>query len=261
MEDGASAVRHDKVVRTPPCLAMNGNGRFHISIEGNIGVGKTTLMAALHKMFDDVTFVAEPVEEWRSVDLLGRFYRKEISALEFQLCAITTRFGPLVEAFNNRETRMVISERSFQTDRNVFAASTLSHEKDWAPYELVYDQLRRAKPMDVREVFILLDTPSVAYERERIERRGREEERSITTEYLQNLRDVQNEWFDSVDASEKHRIDSTQSPELVAAQVGEIVRDLMARSLESPTSVSASNAPDVTSPMWKVDSCAPLIKV
>ena len=41
--------------------------KSYISIEGNIGAGKTTFIDTFSKVLENCDWLLEPVEEWRSV--------------------------------------------------------------------------------------------------------------------------------------------------------------------------------------------------
>jgi deoxyadenosine/deoxycytidine kinase len=47
-----------------------------VSIEGNIGSGKSTLVANLKEYFPHVILLQEPVEEWNRTGTLKYFYEK-----------------------------------------------------------------------------------------------------------------------------------------------------------------------------------------
>jgi deoxyadenosine/deoxycytidine kinase len=57
------------------------NEKIIISIEGNIGVGKTTFINIISNNIDDVFIVKEPVDEWTKLcdlngtNLLETYYR------------------------------------------------------------------------------------------------------------------------------------------------------------------------------------------
>jgi len=99
-----------------------------ISIEGNIGSGKTTLFDALRARpaLRDVIFVEEPVGLWEKIrddatgdSLLQRFYADpERYAFAFQTMAFFSRLALLAAA---PVGSTVVTERSLLTDRDVFA--------------------------------------------------------------------------------------------------------------------------------------------
>jgi deoxyadenosine/deoxycytidine kinase len=103
-----------------------------VSLDGNIGSGKSTtwnLLKEAYKTRDDVHFVEEPVDSWRhvkdaaGVPILTNFYKdKKAFAFRFQMMAYISRLALLRQTV--RETpgcRVIITERSVETDRNIFA--------------------------------------------------------------------------------------------------------------------------------------------
>lgn len=52
----------------------------HVTVEGNIGCGKSTFLAILKGNFPNITFIQEPVSEWqnvggKSINLLDMYYK------------------------------------------------------------------------------------------------------------------------------------------------------------------------------------------
>ena len=105
-----------------------------LSIDGNIGSGKSTLVNKLrHRLRDnkDVVFVDEPVNEWESIkdaagsNMIEKFYGNvKKYAFAFQMMAYISRLAKLKEVYRKAvddETSLIITERSVETDRMVFA--------------------------------------------------------------------------------------------------------------------------------------------
>ena len=95
------------------------NERLVISIEGNIGIGKSTLLSHLKARWKDdptVAFVCEPVELWEQHGLLEAMYANTISRSSFQLMAVITRYGTLAQALAS-DASLIITERSVHSDR------------------------------------------------------------------------------------------------------------------------------------------------
>ena len=98
-----------------------------ISIEGNIGIGKSTLMKQLKARlaYDDaVVFVDEPVELWESYGLLAAMYSGAISRTAFQLMVLNTRAAWLAKALARPGVSVVVCERSIWSDKVSSAGST-----------------------------------------------------------------------------------------------------------------------------------------
>lgn len=87
-----------------------------LSIEGNIGVGKTTQILRLKELFKDndrVVVLPEPVEEWVQKGFLEGMYSGSISKGEFQHCVLMSLAGDLLKALAQKPApALIITERS-----------------------------------------------------------------------------------------------------------------------------------------------------
>jgi deoxyguanosine kinase len=99
-----------------------------ISIEGNIGAGKSTLIELLKTKFPSVVFVDEPVDVWgtvkdsRGVTILEKYYENQTRyAFAFQMMAFITRVSRLRTALESNPHSIIVTERSVFTDREIFA--------------------------------------------------------------------------------------------------------------------------------------------
>jgi deoxyadenosine/deoxycytidine kinase len=100
-----------------------------ISIEGNIGSGKSTFLKYLkdHLTSDKICFLDEPVDDWLSIkdtndkNIIERYYGDQKKyAFPFQMLAYISRLSLLKKALHNNTYNYIITERSLFTDRNVF---------------------------------------------------------------------------------------------------------------------------------------------
>ena len=117
-----------------------------ISIEGNIGSGKSTIMKYLrHLKNDQIMFVDEPVDEWLQItneenkNCLQLFYEnKKKNAFWFQILAYITRLRNLLEIIEKNNDKIIICERSIYTDHHVFAKMLYEtgniEEMEWKTY-------------------------------------------------------------------------------------------------------------------------------
>ena len=65
-----------------------------VVIEGNIGVGKSSLLALLQERGHRVKF--EPVAQWEEGNLLELMYTKKLHLAVFQQTAVQTRWSTIV---------------------------------------------------------------------------------------------------------------------------------------------------------------------
>lgn len=104
-----------------------------ITIEGNIGAGKSTLVDVLKDRYadrTDVMFLQEPVDVWTKISQDGKnvlelFYGDQTKySFAFQVLAYTTRLQMIEEAIQEagkKDIRVIVMERSLEADRNIFA--------------------------------------------------------------------------------------------------------------------------------------------
>lgn len=118
-----------------------------VSLEGNIGAGKSSLVARLEVTLLSRALlqrtVQEPVKEWEESGMLARMYSGEVDPFEFQVFALATRTMGLVEAIDwlgkealEREARgkepgeaLLVVERDMQGDCSLFARHYLSAQQ------------------------------------------------------------------------------------------------------------------------------------
>jgi len=171
--------------------------RIDISIEANIGAGKSTLLRELKKRFpESINVIGEPLDEWQTLideskgnkNILELFYNDipEYS-FSFQMNALKTRIEK-----NNREkvgNKINVVERSIISDHYIFAKKLKDDGKmkiiQWKVYEEWYKWLTNAFDVIPKSMIYLRCSPEIAYER--VKKRNRSEEASITLEYLRSL--------------------------------------------------------------------------
>ena len=168
------------------------------SIDGNIGSGKSTLMANLREHYKDdenVIFLKEPVDEWaeikdeNGVTILEKFYEdSEKYAFSFQMMAYISRLKVLKDTIQNikksSKKTIVISERSLYTDKMVFAKMLYDTKKiepiNYQIYLNWFDTFSQEFP--VHKVIYVKTDPEKCHSR--ILKRAREGESLIPLEYL-----------------------------------------------------------------------------
>lgn len=176
-----------------------------IAIEGNIGVGKSTFTNILKENFNNSLIVSEPVDMWINMkddsgeNILGLFY-KDIKrwAYSFQNLAYVTRMIKISEAINS-DKELIFLDRSLGTDKNVFekmlyddkVLSDLEHKM----YELWCNFYQKNIHSGEEYIIYLKCDPKTSFER--IKKRGREEEKNITLEYLEKLHKYHELWLTS----------------------------------------------------------------
>lgn len=180
-----------------------------ISIEGNIGSGKSTFIQRIKDNIKgrSIIVVPEPVHEWehiRSEDgktMLTHFYEdQERNAFSFQMMAYISRLANIQKAIReNPECKMVITERCLETDRNVFAKMLFEDGKirdiDYQIYSRWFDTFADSvKPSHY--VYLKADAEVCLT---RVNIRSREGEGGIPLGYLKECGDSHTKWLETVD--------------------------------------------------------------
>ena len=170
-----------------------------LSIEGNIGSGKTTLMTNLREEYKNnphVIFLKEPVDEWATIQdangktILEKFYEnQEAYSFPFQMMAYISRLNVLRQALKGLDPDIkytIITERSLNTDRYVFAKMLYETGKmEDVCYQIYlnwFDTFSQEFP--VHKVVYVKTSPEICHGR--ISKRAREGEDCIPLEYLQS---------------------------------------------------------------------------
>lgn len=175
-----------------------------VSIEGNIGSGKSTIMKYLKNLNHyQIMFVDEPVDEWLNIvnkegkNSLQLFYEnKKENSFWFQILAYITRLRNLLSIIENNDNKIIICERSIYTDHHVFAkmlyeSDNLS-EMEWKTYIYWFDTFKNKTKLDL--ILYVNTTPNECLER--INKRNREEETNkISLEYLTLCHNKHTEWL------------------------------------------------------------------
>jgi len=168
-----------------------------LSIEGNIGSGKTTLMSHLREEYKNnpcIIFLKEPVDEWATIQdangktILEKFYENQQAySFPFQMMAYISRLNVLRQALKGLEPGKkytIITERSLNTDRYVFAKMLYEAGKmEDVCYQIYlnwFDTFSEEFP--VHKIVYVKTAPEICHAR--ISNRGRQGEDCIPLDYL-----------------------------------------------------------------------------
>ncbi len=171
--------------------------KYFITIAGNIGVGKSTLVQLLS---DRVGW--EPVFEAVSENpYLADFYEDmQRWSFQSQVYFLSRRLQQHHALLQNPNS--IIQDRSVYEDAEIFARNLYQqedmNERDWASYMDLYRTLTLLlKPPDL-VIYLKASVPTL---RRRILSRGRDFEHGIAGEYLDRLNKLYDEWADSFSLS------------------------------------------------------------
>jgi deoxyadenosine/deoxycytidine kinase len=176
-----------------------------ISIEGNIGSGKTTLVNLLKESLinnDKFIFISEPIDIWiknkdkNGENILTKFYtNQEKYAFPFQIMAYFSRLHLIKNAIKNNPDKIIITERCVNTDRNVFAKMLYEDNKiEDVCYNIYlewFDEFMDGMNIDK---YIYVDSEySLCHKR--INKRNRQGEENIPIEYLKRCELYHKQWL------------------------------------------------------------------
>jgi len=150
-----------------------------ICIEGNIGVGKTTLVKKLAKYYKANSFF----EEFDENPWLPLFYKNpKDAALALELSFLTDRCKQLLQMEKEHSSKIVVSD--YCLDKCLLFAQANLSKTDFETYKKLYNRISATikKP----DLVIVLHT-SVDALVTNIKKRGRVYEQSIQPTYLKKL--------------------------------------------------------------------------
>ena len=165
-----------------------------ISIEGNIGSGKSTFLSYLKSNNTKFVFVREPVDEWESVrdtesgkSIIEKFYEdQEKYSFSFQMMAFISRFSLLRKAIQENPNAIIITERCLYTDKFVFAKMLFDMKKiediNYQIYCKWFEEFSQEIP--VSKIIYIKTNPIICFSR--IQQRNRKGELVIPLEYLEH---------------------------------------------------------------------------
>ena len=177
-----------------------------ISIEGNIGTGKSTFIEKIQEYFGRIKtdikigFIPEPVNVWNSVTddegitILEKYYGDQYKyAFPFQMMAYISRLAVMRESLKH-DYDVIIMERSMFTDCEVFAKMLYDDKKiepiEYNIYMKWFDEFIGDFP-EILHIYIQAD-PSVSSER--VIKRARQGE-IIPLSYLEKCHEYHEKWL------------------------------------------------------------------
>ncbi len=170
-------------------------------IEGNIGAGKSTFVSLIKQELD-VHVVYEPHDQWQMVggteNLLEKFYTDTSRwAYTFQTYAFVSRVRAQEEHRKQYPHMPQVLERSVYSDRYCFAKNCFElgymNMLEWKLYQEWFSWLVDNYTSPPQGFIYLRTDPEICYER--LLKRDRKEEASVSLAYLQSLHAKHETWL------------------------------------------------------------------
>jgi len=208
-----------------------------ISIEGNIGSGKSSFVKNLELYYSNyencnnkkICFLQEPVDMWNTITnesgktVIECFYADNKKyAFAFQMMAYISRLATIKETLKENYD-IIFMERCLFTDRNVFAKMLYDDDKineiEYKIYNQWFDEFINDFP-NIEYIYIQT-SPEIAYNR--IIKRGRIGE-NIPLEYLTKCHNYHNNWIQCLDNKYiiDGNIDTLESPNIICEWINNI---------------------------------------
>ena len=177
-----------------------------LSLEGNIGAGKSTILNALEKHLGNKSgwlFLKEPVHIWETIQdkdgksILCKFYENPSKyAFSFQVMAFITRYQELKRILKeNPDCKGIICERSLEADKNIFAKMLHEDELMDSMHYSIYDRYFQEYEGNLQlDGLIYIDaSPEICFDR--VQLRSRNGENNISLDYLKKCHKFHEQWM------------------------------------------------------------------
>jgi deoxyadenosine/deoxycytidine kinase len=161
----------------------------YITIEGNIGAGKTSLATMLAKQFDAQLVL----EQFADNPFLPLFYETpQRYAFPLELFFMAERFQQLKESISNAQLFQPIVIADYLFIKSLLFARINLNEEEYKLYQRLFHYIYTSLPEPELLVYLHCEVPQLL---KNIEKRGRPYEKNISADYLQNIQDTYFNYF------------------------------------------------------------------
>ena len=176
---------------------------MHIAIAGNIGAGKTSLAELLAKHYGWEAHFEDVIDN----PYLDDFYNHmERWSFNLQIYFLKSRFQQLLKIKESKKP--IIQDRTIYEDAHIFApnlkAMGLMNQRDFKNYQELFELLESLIKGPDLLVYLRSSIPNLV---NKIHKRGRDYENSISIDYLSRLNERYEAWISTYDKGETLVID------------------------------------------------------
>ena len=169
---------------------------MHIAIAGNIGAGKTSLTELLAKHYNWEAHFEDVIDN----PYLDDFYNHmERWSFNLQIYFLKSRFEQLLSFGENKKT--IIQDRTIYEDAHIFApnlnAMGLMNQRDFNNYKGIFNLMESLIDGPDLLIYLRSSIPNLV---NKIHKRGRDYENSISIDYLSRLNERYEAWVSTYDA-------------------------------------------------------------
>lgn len=168
---------------------------MHIAIAGNIGAGKTSLTELIAKHYNWEAHYEDVIDN----PYLDDFYNHmERWSFNLQVYFLKSRFQQLRSFKHQKKT--IIQDRTIYEDAYIFApnlnAMGLMNQRDFKNYRGLFDLMESTIKGPDLLIYLRSSIPNLV---NKIHKRGRDYENSISIDYLSRLNERYEAWISSYD--------------------------------------------------------------
>tara|TARA_B100000614_G_scaffold258958_1_gene282492 strand:+ start:551 stop:1171 length:621 start_codon:yes stop_codon:yes gene_type:complete len=205
---------------------------MHIAISGNIGAGKTSLTELLSKHYGWEAHYEDVIDN----PYLDDFYNHmERWSFNLQIYFLKSRFEQLlkIKNFNN----VIVQDRTIYEDAHIFAPNLksmgLMNQRDFKNYQELFELMESQIQGPDLLIYLRSNIPNLV---NKIHKRGREYENSISIDYLSRLNERYEAWTSTydkgniikIDVDELDFVENKEDLELIIAKVDDEVKKISA---------------------------------
>ncbi len=180
--------------------------RRFLAVAGNIGAGKSTLVAFLAQTYGVRPFYEPNETNPYLVDFYGDMKRWSFHS---QLYFLSAKFRLHQQLSHVEEA--VIQDRTIYEDAEIFAENLyrqkLMQKRDYETYRTLYEAIIRDLRPPSLMIYLRSSVPTL---KRRIALRGRPEEQNLPLRYLNRLQSLYDAWFERYDLSDTLVIDTAE---------------------------------------------------
>jgi len=170
---------------------------MHIAVAGNIGAGKTSLTNLLTKHYKWEAHFEDAIDN----PYLDDFYNHmERWSFNLQVYFLKSRFKQLIQI--REDNKNVIQDRTIYEDSNIFApnlhAMGLMTRRDFDNYLSLFDLMENLIKKPDLLIYLRSSIPNLV---NKIHKRGRSYENTISIDYLSRLNERYEAWISTYDKS------------------------------------------------------------
>lgn len=195
--------------------------KLHITLEGNIGVGKSTILSNVYDHFginSGIAYAWEPIHDWQTNGFLEGMYTGKIPHSEFQHIVMNSMFRETYKNLAN--TNILLQERSMDTTVQVFSKCNVNDQESLNIIQYCFNNLKSilglSYNINTHRIYLRVP-PDIAFSR--ISSRSRSCEASICQNYVNNINNAYEQWLGFIENEHTTIIDAAKSIDEVTKDV------------------------------------------